>query len=334
MNIYDVSKKSGYSIATVSRVMNGNPNVSDKARKKINAVMDEMGYTPNVFARGLGLNTMNTIGIMCSDSSDIYLANAVYFIERELRQNGYDSILCCTGYQLENKRSSLNLLLSKRVDAVILVGSSFLETTMEKNDFIFNAAKEIPIMLINGHLDHPNIYSTVFDDYQAVYDVVQTLIQNGKKDIVYLHQALSYSGQKKLDGYKAALLANDFPIDEKYIIGCTGQLDHVKEKLTNLWDQNIRFDSVIASDDILGVGAVKFAKSKQLLVPDDLNIIGYNNSLLSQCCEPELTSIDNKVETLSIMSVTTLMRVFQNGNVPSKTMISGELVKRDTTNFN
>ena len=70
MNIYDVSERANVSIATVSRVINGNPNVSEKTRNRVLAVMDELGYTPNVFARSLGLNTMRTIGIMCADSSD------------------------------------------------------------------------------------------------------------------------------------------------------------------------------------------------------------------------------------------------------------------------
>ena len=104
MNIYDVSERAGVSIATVSRVLNGNPNVSERTRKKVLAVMDELGYTPNVFARGLGLDTMQTIGIMCSDSSDPYLAEAIYYLERELRSHNYDSILCCTGYDLDVKQ--------------------------------------------------------------------------------------------------------------------------------------------------------------------------------------------------------------------------------------
>ena len=86
MNIYDVSEKAGVSIATVSRVLNGNPNVSEPTRQKVLNVMKEIGYTPNVFARGLGLNTMHTIGIMCADSSDPFLANAVYYLEQNLRQ--------------------------------------------------------------------------------------------------------------------------------------------------------------------------------------------------------------------------------------------------------
>ena len=97
MNIYDVSNKAGVSIATVSRVLNGNAKVSSATRNKVLDAMKELDYTPNVFARGLGLNTMKTIGIMCIDSSDIYLANAVYYLEQELRKHGYDSILCCSG---------------------------------------------------------------------------------------------------------------------------------------------------------------------------------------------------------------------------------------------
>lgn len=103
MNIYDVSNKAGVSIATVSRVLNGNARVSLATRKKVLDAMKELDYTPNVFARGLGLNTMKTIGIMCIDSSDIYLANAVYYLEQELRKHSYDSILCCTGKDYTNK---------------------------------------------------------------------------------------------------------------------------------------------------------------------------------------------------------------------------------------
>ena len=80
MTIYDISEKAGVSIATVSRVLNGNANVKPKTKKKVMDVIEEYGYTPNAFARGLGLNTMNTIGILCADSSDLYLAKAVYYI--------------------------------------------------------------------------------------------------------------------------------------------------------------------------------------------------------------------------------------------------------------
>ena len=139
MTIYDVSKKAGVSIATVSRVLNGSSNVSAATRKKVLAVIEACDYTPNAFARGLGLNSMNTIGILCADSSDLYLANAVYHIEKELRANNYNCILCCTGYKFEDKQKYLNLLVNKKVDSVVLVGSNFVSNNDKDNDSTFPA---------------------------------------------------------------------------------------------------------------------------------------------------------------------------------------------------
>ena len=206
INIYDVSKKAGVSIATVSRVLNGNARVSEKTRDKVINAMKELDYTPNVFARGLGLNTMKTIGIMCIDSSDIYLANAVYYLEQELRKYNYDSILCCTGKDYNNKRNYLELLLSKRVDGIILAGSQFVENTSEhNNDYIINAAKDVPIVLVNGYLDADNIYSVMCNDEDAVYNATKLLINNSHRNIVYLYTSTSYSGMNKYRGYLKAI---------------------------------------------------------------------------------------------------------------------------------
>ena len=131
MNIYDVSRKAGVSIATVSRVLNGSPNVSERTRTLVLEIMEQLGYTPNVFARGLGLGSIQTIGIMCSDSSDPYLSHAIYYLEQGLRGFGYDSILCCTGSSLETKQKYFDLLRSKKVDAMILAGSKFVENRPE-----------------------------------------------------------------------------------------------------------------------------------------------------------------------------------------------------------
>lgn len=333
MNIYDVSQKAGVSIATVSRVLNGNPNVSENTRKKVLNVMHEIGYTPNVFARGLGLNTMHTIGIMCADSSDPFLANAVYYLEQNLRKNGYDSFLCCTGYDLVNKQKYLQLLLSKRVDAIILVGSSFLEATKKDNSYITAAAETIPVMLINGYLNHPNIFCTLCDDYQAVYDATSRLLEQGRKDILYLYTSRSYSGLQKLSGYKGGITANNLPLREELMLACPNGITETKEILLEAYENGLRFDAIVASEDQLAVAAVKFAKQINLTIPEKLAIIGYNNSILSACTDPELTSIDNHVETLCMTTISTLMRVLEGYDLPNKTTISNDIVIRNTTNF-
>ncbi len=334
MNIYDVSKKAGVSIATVSRVINGNSNVSEHTKQKVMDVIDEIGYTPNVFARGLGLNTMKTIGIMCTDSSDIYIANAVYFTEHELRGHGYDSILCCTGNKLENKKKSLNLLLSKRVDAIIMVGSKFLEPKAKDNNYIMEASKEIPIMLVNGYLDSPNIYCTLCDDFQAMYQITNLLIDQGKNDILYMYTSNSYSGTRKKEGYLAALAERNIPVNEAYLQLCKKNIYEARDIITSLYNKGLHIQAIITSDDALAAGAIKFAHKQNIRVPDELSIVGYNNSILAICSEPELTSIDTKVEALCINTVNTLMKIFEGSNIPSKTTISADVIFRETTNFN
>lgn len=336
MTIYDISEKAGVSIATVSRVLNGNTNVRPKTKKRVLDVIEEYGYTPNAFARGLGLNTMNTIGILCADSSDLYLAKAVYYIEQYLRENGYNSILCCTGYDLKSKEASLDLLLSKRVDSVIMVGSNFISDKTENNKYIRDAAQQVPIMLLNADFDYPNIYCTLCDDYKSMLEATQALLQSGLDRILYLYNSQSYSGLKKLSGYQAAMLQNNLQFQKEYMQFYHGErenIDAIADFLTKLDQNGLIFDAVVASDDILAMGAVKYSKRKKLSVPKDFAIIGYNNSLLTSCCEPPLTSVDNRLQTLCGQLVKTLMGVLSNTEMPQKVIFSGELIKRGTTKF-
>ena len=116
MNIYDIAKLANVSIATVSRVVNDSPKVSQKTKEKVLAVMKENEYTPNAFARGLGLGTMKTVGIICPNISDTYMAKAISYLENSLHDHGYDCILGCSGFKQEEKESYVKLLLSKKIE--------------------------------------------------------------------------------------------------------------------------------------------------------------------------------------------------------------------------
>lgn len=334
MTIYDISEKAGVSIATVSRVLNGSSNVSEKTKKKVLDVINQYEYTPNAFARGLGLNTMKTIGIMCADSSDLYLAKAIYYIEQKLRANGYDSILCCTGYERETKAAYMNLLITKKVDGIILVGSNFVYEKETDNKYIIDAAAQVPVMLLNADLDASNVYSIVSDDFTSMYEATLYMISTGVKDIVYFYNSTSYSGKKKLAGYRTAM-------EEKKLLtganllqfyhGSHEDIPAMTEHLKKLHDKGLNFHGIIAADDTLALAAVKYAKVMGYSIPGDFSILGYNNSLLVNCCDPELTSIDNKLETLCQHLITTLMGTLSGNEMPKKTVFSGEIVKRSTT---
>lgn len=331
MTIYDISEKAGVSIATVSRVLNGSSSVSDKTRRKVLDVIEQCGYTPNAFARGLGLNTMKTIGIMCADSSDLYLAKAIYYMEQKLRSKGYNSILSCSGYEPEAKAGSMNLLINQKVDGIILLGSNFIHEQDEDNRYIIEAAGQLPIMLLNAALDAPNIYSVVSDDKTSMYEATEFMIASGVEDILYFYNSDSYSGKRKYAGYLAAMKKHGLmPLTEFYR-GSHEDIPAMTECLKTLNVDATPFHGVIAADDSLALAAVKYAGEMQLSLPDDLSVIGFNNSMLATCCQPELTSIDNKLEILCQHLIDTLMGVLAGDEMPQKTVLSGELVKRGTT---
>jgi len=333
MTIYDISEKAGVSIATVSRVLNGSNNVSEKTKRKVLDVMNQYGYTPNAFARGLGLNTMKTIGLMCADSSDLYMAKAIYFVEQLLRANGYDSILCCSGYDLNNMKKSMNLLISKKVDAIILIGSTYISEKDEDNKYITDAALQVPVMMLNGSLNAPNVYGILSDDYTAIYNATLYLLDSGVKDILYFHASHSYSTKRKMAGFVDAMKSRGLFKEEylQYFPGSHEDIQAMEKHLTKLNKQGQHFQGIIAANDTLAMGAMKYARISGLNVPRDLSVIGYDNSLLTSTCDPELTSVDNKLETLCGHLIQTLMDVLGGKDMPQETVFATELIKRGTT---
>lgn len=334
MNIYDISEKAGVSIATVSRVLNGNTNVSEKTRKKVLDVMEKYGYTPNVFARGLGLNTMKTIGLLCTDSSNVFQAKAISYIEQQLHSAGYDSILCCSGYELESKKKCMNLLLNKKVDAIILISSHFVYGTKEENQYIIDAGAQVPVMILNGEVDAPNVYGVLTDDAACVYKAVVKLAEDGAQRILHFYHSNSYSGKKKIEGYRKAIKEYKLEKDEKlmqYYKDSLQDIPKMADYLINLWESGVQFDGVITSDDELALGAVKFAKHAGLKIPEDLAIIGYSNSMLATCGVLELTSVDIRLEKLCQHLISSLLRVFDGEEIPQQAYFTGELIERETT---
>lgn len=331
MNIYDVSARAGVSIATVSRVVNDSASVSEKTRRHVLEVMREMNYTPNVFARGLGTNSMNTVGVLCADASDAYQAHAIYHLEQALQEYDYNCILCCTGYRHDAKEKYMALLRTKRADAIVLIGSTYVEEDMDNQKYIIEAAKETPVFLLNAFIDAPGIYSRYCDDDDASCAAVSLLLDEGCRDILFLYSADSLSGRRKKDGYLRALKKRGIPVRKELILHAPHEIMPARDFLYARYEEGLRFDGVMATEDYLAVSALKLAHHIGARVPEDLRVIGYNDSTLARCTEPELTSVDSRVGYLSHATVNALMQVLAGQTVATRECIHCALVRRGTT---
>ncbi|MDR1766142.1 MAG: LacI family transcriptional regulator [Lachnospiraceae bacterium] len=317
MNIRDIAKKSGVSIATVSRVINNSPKVSGETRETVLHAIMEADYVPNSRGDGVGRNAMRLVGVLVADISNLYYAKAVSLLEKGFRANGFDVLLMCTGRELKNKKAALDSLLQKRVDAVFLVGSAYREE--RSNTHIRDMASHMPVFLINAYIDIPGVYCIYCDEREAMANTVKYLYEKGKRSILYIHDTdkWRFAGVHKLQGYKDGLAACGLALDPDLILLSPSDMDGAQECVAG---HRADFDAVIASEDILAVGAAKAARG----VP----VIGFNNSVLAACCTPELTSVDNMLGIICPMAVDMLAKHFGGERIPAKVAISACICER------
>ena len=334
MTIYDISQKAGVSTATVSRVLNHSARVSVKTRERVMAVIEESGYVPNAFARSLGLNSMKTIGLLCPNAADPYLAHALSYLEKELRNQHYNCLLSCCERNLEARKQGVELLMGQHVDGMILMGSTFVEERAGDNEYICKAAQQMPVVILNSAYKAPNVYSVLCDEKQATLEATRFLLESGCRRVLYLYHSQNLNGLNKLAGYRAAYESVGLPTEEaliRFIPEEQLSVPHVRDELLRLDEEGLRFDAVFASEDLLSVGAMKYARVKGREIPRDLCVIGYNNSTYSLCCEPELSSVDNRLKAVCQHCAAILLGVLEGREMPLETVFRGELVRRGST---
>lgn len=333
MNIYDIAELAGVSIATVSRVINDSPNVAEKTKLRVRAVMEEYAYVPSGFSRGLGLNSMKTIGLLCPDAADDYMSKAVALLEGSLRERGYNVVLCCSGYADEDCQIAVSTLLRRRVDALVLIGSVYADDDpdSERVSYIREAARQIPVFVINGCIRGENICCALCDDFAASYSAVKEMLRAGRRRVLFLADVDTVSTNLKRKGCMAALEEAGLTLQGDVSVGLDNQINQTRDYLLKLTDLDV--DAVFASNDALAAGALKYAKKKGLSVPDRLFIIGYNNSELSVCCDPELSSIDSRETRLCQIAIDSIMLRLSGRPVSEKVYAKGYLIRRGTTDF-
>ena len=187
------------------------------------------------------------------------------------------------------------------------------------------------MFLINGKIAGENVYCVYSTDEESTYEAVSRLIESGREQILFLSDSHSYSANRKLEGYERALREHGLPVLGELKLYAKNQVHYVRDIL--LARRALVFDAVFATDDGMAVGAVKYAHARGMEIPRELSIIGYNNSELSVCCEPELTTVDNTGEKLCNITVDNMMKVLKGEQVPQEVPVKCVLVKRCTTDF-
>src|SRR5699024_9410676 len=220
ITIYDVAREANVSMATVSRVVNGNPNVKPTTRKKVLAVIEELGYRPNAVARGLASKKTTTVGAIIPDISSVFYSELTRGIEDIATMYKYDTILSNSDQNLDKEVSLINSMLEKQVDGILFMGGKITEEHIKQ----FKTSP-VPVVLAATY-DPTNTLPSVNIDYEeAAYEVTMKLIGNEKIQpaLVIGHEYVQ-SNYLKRAGYERALADSGITLDENLIV--EGSIDY------------------------------------------------------------------------------------------------------------
>jgi len=322
MNIYDIARQAGVSIATVSRVLNHKDTVSPATRARVEAVLAKNNYTPSAIARGMVSRSLRTVAVLTVDIRVPHYARTAYTIEQEFSRRGYEVILCNTGGDREATLKYLRAVTEKQVDGMVLVGSVF--DRIGKDPEIETLLRTAPVVLANGKLDLPNAFSVLVDDAYGVRLAVEHLIGRGKQKLVYVKDMDTASAKAKAEGFSLAMKQHALDASGR-VLETDCSLEGGARAAERLLASGIVFDGIVCGEDLTAVGVVKGLRRAGVRVPEDVAVTGFNDSMYAKLCEPELTGVDNKPEQVALLCVQ-LLEGLLNGGSASSVTIQPELV--------
>ncbi|MDD4003334.1 MAG: LacI family DNA-binding transcriptional regulator [Clostridia bacterium] len=325
MNIYDIAKKAGVSIATVSRAINNSGYVGKATRQKILTVIQDENYYPSRTAQNLSNGApLKLVGIVCYNIEDMYYTKAVAVLERELSICGYDIILSCTGESRQQMQKSVDMLITKKADAIIFIGSVFAG---KSESVIQNAAKHLPVFIINAQVYGKNIHCAYCDESLTIRECVKHLFNLGRQKLLFVYDVDTYGSNKKLCGFNSAV--REFCISNSSVIKCGADLNIISQVIQKHLSENDT-DSVICANDLLAAAALTAAAKLGIAVPEKLSVIGYNNSLIACCTSPRLTSLENNVQKLAEFTAKNINSYFTDGKAQTDYKTDFKLIIRET----
>jgi LacI family transcriptional regulator len=326
MNIYDIAKASGVSIATVSRVINNKGNVSKKTREKIEAVMAKSDYQPSAIARGLASGSTKTIAIFSVDVRVPHHATTSYTMEQLLANQGYMVVICNTGEEIENWRRYLTLIRERNIDGIILTGSIYNGLEHEE---ILNSFTDIPIVMANGRMNLPNVRSVFVDEGRGIELAVDHMFSRNHTKLAYVVDKTTESAERKKNGFIRGMILHGEQDPGRHVYYTSYGLEAGADIALKLFEKG--YEGIVFGEDLTAVGAMNALSEKGIRVPEQMAVTGCNNSEYAYICRPGLTSINNKAEILSEMTVRLLVDLIDGKKETAEMIIIPELVVRGST---
>lgn len=320
----DVAEKSGVTVTTVSRMLNGRGYVSDKTKKKIKQAMKELNYQPNELARALSLKRSSFIGLIVPSASNMFFCKVIDSVEHFVSMNGYKLLLCTSNHEVKKEIEYFDMLSASKVAGVILASHT---QNIDKN-----IAIDAPVISIDRIISS-GIPSICSDNYQGGVLAARHLISKGCKKLAHISGSayLDMDANKRYFGFKE--ICDKAAVQHVVIDAAEDQFYsmHYESIINSLIDNNPDVDGIFTSNDIIAAQVINICIKRGIKIPHQMKIVGYDDIDLCTLCSPAITTIRQPVDDICQYAVENIISKNENKVIPSNTVFPVSLIERETT---
>lgn len=323
VTIYDVAREAGVSMATVSRVVNGNKNVKENTRKKVLEVIDRLDYRPNAVARGLASKKTTTVGVVIPNIANAYYATLAKGIDDIADMYKYNIVLANSDENDEKEINVVNTLFSKQVDGIIFMGYHLTdkiraEFSRSRTPIVLAGTVDLECQLPSVNIDHA----------VAAKDAVTLLANNGHEKIAFVSGPLvdDINGKVRLSGYKDGLKSRNLSFSEGLIFESKYKYEEgyaLAERVLNTGAT-----AAYVAEDEIAAGLLNGIADSGIQVPEEFEIITSDDSLVTKFTRPNLTSINQPLYDIGAIAMRMLTKIMHKEELENKEVVLNHGIKK------
>lgn len=320
-----VAQRAGVSPSTVSRILNGTASVSPDKQQAVDAAIKALGFLPNPVARGLAGGRTLSVGVVTQTISSPFYGEALHGIEVELERAGYIPIFVSGHWQETEERKALEALLSRRVDGVIVLAGRLPNAALQ------GYARSVPMVVVGRDIAGPQLFSFGFDNRAGGYLATQHLIECGHSKIAFI--AGDPDHEDALDrqaGYRQALEQAGIGFDPQLVVHGDFSESSGLLAVNRMLEGRLPFTAIFAANDQMAIGAALGLYRKNVRIPDDVSLVGFDDLAPAKFAIPPLTTVRQGVYELGAQAAIAMLAMLR-GQAPAVELPQPVLVPREST---
>lgn len=322
-SIREVAKLAGVSPSTVSRVMNHTANVDEEKKKRVLDAIEATGFKPNELARALFKQSLKVIGVIVPSIENPFFSEIARAIEEEAFQSGYRILLCSSNGDVEKEKMNVHMLNQMKADGLIMMAQS------EQTSEVIRDC-EMPVVVLDRRINGEKVIANInSNNYEGSFKAAKHLWECGCRKIVCMRGPQNASsGKERYLGYQQ--FCKEYKLEER-CVDCDYSYDEGLWAAEEIIEKYPEVDGIVACNDMVAVSTYKILRKHGYSVPEDIQIIGYDNIRFSRLFTPEITTISQPIEEMGKMAVQIIISYINGQPVKENNRFEVELIARETT---